>query len=88
MSCLRNGAGGAYLDLNKDFEKGTLYLSTANGACQKMFGKVTLDVSYRSITKPVEFYLVTNLAKDVFLGGNFWKAFDLVLEIFSKNLLA
>ncbi|EDW38656.1 GL15379 [Drosophila persimilis] len=60
---------------------------TADGKSQDIIGRLTTEVSYRGESKKITFFLVPSLSGDLYLGIDFWKAFNLLpVSLLSEQL--
>lgn len=60
-------------------------ISTSDGTKNPIIGVIILDVTFKDIQKPHKFYIVPTLSKELYLGIDFWKAFNVAPELFSHN---
>lgn len=67
---------GDYLPYNSN-------VKVASGESQKIIGKILCPVTYKNITKKINFYIAPSLSQEVYLGVNFWKAFNIAPHIFN-----
>lgn len=76
ISCL----GGKFAsELNHvEYKPLKLNIRTADGAKQAIVGKITTDILFRGESKRLCFYIVPSLSQDLYLGIDFWIAFDLL----------
>ena len=56
-------------------------LSTADGKRQEVLGKMTLPVTYKEITRNIEFLICPSIKKDFILGVHFIKSFDVNISL-------
>lgn len=58
---------------------------TADGTPNRMLGFVNIDVSYLDITKTVRFCIVPSLEGELYLGIDFWVAYNLAPQILGHS---
>lgn len=78
VSCLGSKAALEILDSDIDFKRIRSFVKTADGRTQTVCGYVVADVNFRGIAKNIKFYIVPDLAQDLYLGIDFWRVFDLL----------
>lgn len=61
--------------------KYTTSVKTADGASQRVHGHLDTDIEFRGIRHKIRLYLIPSLSQDLYLGVDFWKAFQLVPHI-------
>lgn len=57
---------------------------TADGTPNRMIGFVDLDVTYLNLVKRVRFCIVPSLEGELYLGIDFWWAFNIAPQLFNK----
>lgn len=64
-----------------DYQKFKSFCLTADGSQNAIVGFVWLNVTYLERTERVKFFLVPTLTEELYLGINFWNAFDIFPKI-------
>lgn len=80
ISCL-GGKAAAQLKSHPNVQKSSGRIKTANNSECVVIGRLVCDITYRGITKPVEFYIIPTLKQDAYLGIDFWRDFGLLNQI-------
>lgn len=57
------------------------YISTADGSRRNVIGHCNVPVTFKNVTKYIDFYIVPALTQEVYLGVDFWRAFALAPQI-------
>lgn len=78
VSCLGAQVATDFLQSGQKFKKIRLAVKTADGRSQNVEGIVEANVTFRGESKPIIFYVVPNLAQNLYLGIDFWHAFNLL----------
>ncbi|XP_052857197.1 uncharacterized protein LOC128265316 [Drosophila gunungcola] len=60
------------------FKRVATVASTADGKRQEIIGRLKIPVQYKKITKDLELHIIPSLSQDLYLGIDFWQAFDLL----------
>lgn len=87
ISCL--GVGGEdFLSQHKvPFTRFTSNVRTADGQNQPIIGKFVANITYKNITKPIDIFIVPSLQQKLYLGINFWKAYNIAPHLISEMSL-
>lgn len=56
-------------------------ISTADGSKNSILGHCNLPVTYKGVTKNIDFYIVPSLNQEVYLGLDFWRIFAIAPHI-------
>ncbi|KAL7729268.1 hypothetical protein ACLKA6_009720 [Drosophila palustris] len=80
ISCVGNEAA-SQLQAHPKAQKCSGRIRTANHTECAVVGRLIADITYRGITKPVDFYIIPSLKQDVYLGIDFWQDFGLLKQI-------
>lgn len=78
LSCIGSKFAKSYLDSGRPFKMLNSSVKTADGQSQKIYGCVETTIMFRGIQKPTTIFIVPSLDKDLFLGVDFWKSFNLL----------
>ncbi|KAL4702123.1 hypothetical protein ACJJTC_010654 [Scirpophaga incertulas] len=60
-------------------------VNVADGSECDTLGFMTLPITFNNVTKIIKFYVIPSIVSNIILGVDFWKAFNLMPEIF-KNI--
>lgn len=71
VSCLGSRVAQELLDSNADIKKIRIFIRTADGKDQSVFGCIKTDIIFRGVSKLICLYLVSNLSQDLCLGVGF-----------------
>ena len=85
ISCICGKAAAEFLSKNIPFKKFASFsksVDTAGGNSFPILGSVETDVTFRGVTKPINFLIIPGLKQDVYLGCDFWRSFGLLDLIF------
>lgn len=63
-------------------------VSTSDGTENRIIGIIYLNVFYKNIEKSHKFYVVPSLSKELYLGVDFWEAFQVAPELFPKHYVS
>lgn len=63
-------------------------VKTADGKSQKLFGKLTTKVGFKTKPKELSFYMLPSLSQNLYLGIDLWKTFDLLPFCFQQAELS
>ena len=69
------------IGLENKIKKFYSVVRTASGQAQEIIGKISLPVVFKDSEKQIEFYLCPSLEKEVYLGIDFWRIFNIAPEI-------
>lgn len=84
ISCIGADFANELLAVNKHIKNIDYSIRTADGTKCNIAGVIKLDVTYKSDTKNVEFYIIPSLIQNLYLGVNFWKVFKIATNIVSE----
>ncbi|XP_061396726.1 uncharacterized protein LOC133332344 [Musca vetustissima] len=62
------------------------FIKTADGSPHKIVGRVTTNVKFRKQEHPIIFYLVPSLSRELFLGVDFMKRFQMFAQVDGLSL--
>lgn len=85
ISCVGNEAAKYILE-NHSVIKCKGNIKTADGTYNSVVAKFWSDLTYNSLTKRLEFFVIPSLKQDVFLGSNFWNDFGLFNKLISSTI--
>lgn len=85
VSLLGRGCREMMDNIDIEVESFQTNVRTASGQPHRILGKVVLNIGYKDVVKPITFYLCPELDQPIYLGVDFWKAFQLAPEIFEVN---
>lgn len=72
--------------INKSFLKIHSMVSTSDGTKQPVVGVVHLLAKYNSIEQLHKFFIVPTLSQELYLGFDFWRAFNIAPELHNINI--
>lgn len=81
ISVLGNNALDFLNSICKKYTKITSKVSTSDGTSNSVVGIVNLNVKYKGLEKQHRFYIVPTLSQEVYLGFDFWIAFNIAPEL-------
>ena len=71
--------------IQKDFQKISSHVKTADGTKQQVLGFVMLNVEYKDFSKLHKFFLIPSLSKPLYLGIDFWRSFQIAPELHQNS---
>jgi len=74
ISCI-GGTAAKVLGQHHKMRKCSGKIRTANNDECSVVGRLECEITYREITKPVQFFVIPDLKQDVYLGIDFWRDF-------------
>lgn len=84
ISCLGSGAIEFLCNLDLSWTKLSSTVSTADGKSQSVLGYINVPVEYQNDVHPLKLFIVPSLAQKLYLGVDFWKAFQIAPNIISE----
>lgn len=81
ISCLGNDAFVTLHKLGLTWKSISSKVQTASGQHQEIKGYVDVAVTYAGSSNPIRFYIVPSLKQNLYLGIDFWVAFDLLPKL-------
>ncbi|XP_044574087.1 uncharacterized protein LOC116655403 [Drosophila ananassae] len=78
ISCIGDKLAAEVMEMKNTYKSVNVNAETADGRSQRITGKLSTIVEYNNIRKPMELYIVPSLKQDLYLGIDFWKAYDLL----------
>lgn len=72
------------LNLKDQFIKIDSKVRTAGGRTNTIIGKFIANIKYKNTTKDLTIYVAPQLEQELYLGINFWKAFDICPSLISE----
>jgi len=81
VSLLGRGCWELVDELGWTVQPYTSMVRTAAGASRPILGRVVLPVKYKIRTKEIVFYMCPDQQQDLYLGIDFWRAFEIVREV-------
>lgn len=68
ISCFGSNAAKEIVKSVQNFKRIKSFVRTADGKSQDVCGYIETDVTFRGVTECIRFYIVPNLAQDLYLG--------------------
>lgn len=84
VSCLGKGAVQTAAMMNLRIKPVVSSVKTADGANQTVLGYVDAPITYKSVTKLLRLYIIPSLSQKLYLGIDFWQAFDICPALISE----
>ena len=78
ISCLGGSLAKEIIKKKIPFKKVFGNASTADGQKQEILGRITVPVKYNTFSQELVLHLIPSLSQDLYLGIDFWKAFNLL----------
>lgn len=83
VSVLGHGSLELLEQVNANYTTFNSQIKTACGSSQKIVGKICIPVKFKSKVKNIDFYVTPSLSQPIYLGVNFFKAFEIAQDIFN-----
>ena len=84
ISCLGNNGIEFLKELNVKFKKLSSEVKCANGGKQQTVGYVELPITFLGKTRNILLYIIPGLIQKLYLGSNFWKAFNIKITVIEE----
>lgn len=86
VSCFASNYARKFLDENRGkYEKLNAFLKTADGSQHTTVGRVTTTVTFRGLSREIQFFIIPNLTQNLYLGIDFVRAFSLARDLFADS---
>lgn len=85
ISCIGGTLASKFIKDNEEFKPLSCSVRTADGKSQQIIGRLTTTVCFKQHEKEISFYIVPSLSQPLYLGIDFWKAFDLLPHCLLQN---
>lgn len=83
-SILGRGSIKLLHDLEIPYKKLISFVTTTDGTPNRVEGYVNLPIKYHNVVKTISFGIVPSLGQEMYLGVDFWRAFQIAPEIVSE----
>lgn len=88
-SCFASEYARKFLnDHRNKYDRFNITLRTADGRQHTTVGKVTTTVTFRGLSREIQFLIIPNLTQNLYLGVDFVRAFNLAKDLFSDRSLS
>lgn len=88
-SCFASEYARKFLnDHRNKYDRFNITLRTADGRQHTTVGKVTTTVTFRGLSREIQFLIIPNLTQNLYLGVDFVRAFNLANDLFSDRSLS
>lgn len=85
VSIIGNGAHTRLINAGYPVESSTdSKVTVADGSECDTIGFMTLPITFNDVTKIIRFHVIPSIVSNIILGVDFWKAFNLMPEIFKS----
>lgn len=84
VSCLGKNALETAKQMNLRVKSVSSSVKTADGASQQVLGFIDAPITYKLSTKLIRLYIIPSLSQSLYLGIDFWKAFEICPALVSE----
>jgi len=81
ISCIGGKLAKKLLESKIKLKKLNCQISTADGSSHGVTGLLATEITFRNKTKNISFYVLPELSQELYLGVDFWAAFELAPDL-------